>query len=188
VRRGVWIAGAAALALAGCRAARTSPPGAVSGAAQAKVELLRSLLRAHNDNDRRLDTEFNGLSPETKELFRREYRALPLEKRNQRGTIVFLLGRNLAEPEDWAFLREVVSEPPCLSLADCVGKPSSGGEEGLGDEVTLAYPQLVALKAAERVLAAGGPSIKEARSVVEAAKRSQAAIVARRAELLNPSP
>src|SRR5437588_7002850 len=59
----------------------------------------------------------------------------------------YLLGKNISSPEDWAFLETVVREPPCLSLADCFG-PAEGAaavQTEPGMDVTLAYPQLVAL-------------------------------------------
>ena len=146
--------------------------------------MLREILKSKDDNDPRLDSAFNQLSPETKRLFREEYRKTAPERRNERGTIVYLLGRNLASAEDWAFMRAVAGEPPCLSLADCsqAMKPT---DEYLGAiEVSLAYPALVALEQAKRVLAQKGLSpfqAREARSVVQAAAQSAAPIVARKA-------
>ncbi len=112
----------------------------------ARVRELEAILRSKNDNDPRLDTSFEGLSADEKRLFRAVYERLPRERRNERGTIVYLLGRNLSSPEDWAFYQAVVAEPPCLSLADC-SRAATGGD---GDEVTLAYPALVALRQARR--------------------------------------
>src|SRR5687767_2675792 len=120
-------------------------------AANRQLKILEAILRSRNDNDPLLDRAFVGLSPMAKDLFRKKYAETPPERRNERGTIVYVLGRNLRSPEDWAFLRAVAAEPPCLSLADCAAKSTSGGHE-LGDEVTLAYPSLVALKQAERAL------------------------------------
>lgn len=150
--------------------------GACGKPGQRELEELRAVLAARDDNDPRLDASFRGLSPQAKALFREEYRKLPRESLNERGTIVHLLGRELAGPEDWAFLKEVLAEPPCLSLADCRRPPSGPGQPG--DAVTLAYPALVALESARR--AGGMPAAAE---VVEAAKSSPAAIVARKARL-----
>ncbi|MCR4293962.1 MAG: hypothetical protein NUW21_00395 [Elusimicrobia bacterium] len=147
--------------------------------------LLDEILRARDDNDPRLEAAFLGLSAAARRGFREKYRGLPPESRNQRGTIVYLLGKNLAAPEDWAFLREVAAEPPCLSLADCrTAAPEGGGETG--DAVTLSYPALVALKQAERVLSAGAPasSRREALSVVRAGKSSGSRAVAAMASRL----
>lgn len=115
-------------------------------ARESRASLLDEVLASRNDNDPRLDTAFDGLSLAEKASFRRRYEELPRERRNERGTIVYLLGRNLAVPEDWAFLRKVVAEPPCLSLSDCSKKGPEAPEPG--DEVTLAYPALVALRQA----------------------------------------
>lgn len=162
-------------------------PAARPGVGEDQVRVLDEILRARNDNDPRLESAFNGLPPATRRVFREKYRRLPPEKRNQRGTIVYLLGKNLAAPEDWAFLREVAGEPPCLSMADC-GKavPGEAGRDDSGDEVTLAYPALVALVQAERVLSGGGSaaSRSEALAVVRAGKASGAPAVAEMASRL----
>lgn len=152
-----------------------------------KASLLDEMLRARNDNDPRLESAFNGLPLATRRVFREKYRRLPPEKHNQRGTIVYLLGKNLAASEDWAFLREVAGEPPCLSLADCAkAAPDANGTVDAGDEVTLAYPALVALVQAERVLAekSSAESRREALAVVRAGKSSAAPAVAEMAAQL----
>ena len=186
MRRNLWVA--AALAILGWWAAmRFLPPAAFSGGteARAKLQALEAILASRNDNDPRLDRDFNALSLEAKRLFRKKYQELPLEKRNERGIIVFLLGRNLRAAEDWAFLRGVVNEPPCLSLSDCSRQPRPGGdgEDALGDEVTRAYPCLVALKQAEYALvkSTGTP---EALEVIRLGKKSATPVVARMAEKL----
>ena len=172
MRRVVLVAGAlAALAAAAAPA---------DGPARAKLRTLEEILASRNDNDPRLDRDFDGLSPEAKRLFRRRYRETAPERRNERGTIVYLLGRNLRSREDWDFIRGVALEPPCLSLADCAKAPAPGtDEEAAGDEVTLAYPSLVALRQARR---AG--SRKDALSVLSDAKSSRTRAVARAAASL----
>ncbi|MBI5247411.1 MAG: hypothetical protein HY923_09530 [Elusimicrobia bacterium] len=139
---------------------------------------LEEILASRNDNDPRLDRDFLGLSPDAKRLFRAKYRSTPRERLNERGTIVYLLGKNLTESADWAFILEVAAEPPCLSLADCSKRSAEGG--ALGDEVTLAYPSLVALRQAAR---AG--SRNEARTVLKAGKASKVRAVARLAASLD---
>lgn len=73
----------------------------------------------------------------------------------------------------------MVAEPPCLSLADC-GRPAGPSEAG-GDEVTLAYPSLVALRQAKLALERDpkGPSAREAAGIIEHAKSSKTSAVAR---------
>lgn len=139
---------------------------------------LEEILSSRNDNDPRLDRDFIGLSPDAKRLLRAKYRSTPRERLNERGTIVYLLGKNLTEPADWAFILEVASEPPCLSLSDCSKR--SGAAGALGDEVTLAYPSLVALRQAAR-----GGSRDEARKVLAAGKASKSRAVARLAASLD---
>lgn len=147
------------------------------------LEELDEILASRGDNDPRLDRDFLGLPDETKRLFREKYRSLPRERFNERGTIVYLLGKNLTAPEDWAFLRAVAAEPPCLSLSDCSRPSPAPGESG--DEVTLAYPSLVALRQAHRA-AEEGASRAEARTVLEAARTSRMKAVTRLAHALGP--
>ncbi|MFA6316262.1 MAG: hypothetical protein WC943_02500 [Elusimicrobiota bacterium] len=190
MRRAVLLAaGLAVLAAVGTVAWKLSHheappvPDAPSKKDLAKLRTLSEILLSRNDNDPRLDRDFNDLSPAAKELFRRMYRELPEERRNERGTIVFLLGRNLSSPEDWAFLRSVATEPPCLSMADC-SKPGRAAGHG-GDEVTLAYPSLVALKSAEGAFVLGSRAAKdEALAVILAAKSSKTPAVTRLARAL----
>ena len=145
---------------------------------RAKLKLLESILASGNDNDPRLDREFNTLSVETKRLLRQKYNTLQPERFNERGTIVYILGRNLSSKEDWTFFKKVVTEPACLSLTDCSKRPN--GETQPGDEVTLAYPALVALTQAQRVLEKN-PSVYDALNIIETAKRSKSWIVSRKA-------
>jgi TolA-binding protein len=144
-----------------------------------QLALLEEILRSRNDNDPRLDTAFNDLSPQAKNLFRRKYRQLPAEGRNELGTVVYLLGRNLKTAEDWAFMRDVVTEPPCLSLTNCSVEAAAGADSHVatGTEITLSYPAVMALKRAERVLQAGGGDAAQALQLIAAGKNSRAKTV-----------
>lgn len=163
---------------------RLPPPNAIPAPTpSSQLKTLEEILASRNDNDPRLDRDFNELSVEAKRLFREKYSRTPPELRNDRGTIVYLLGRNLTSAEDWAFLRTVVGEPACLSLFDCAKEPRLRADHGeSGDEVTLAYPALVALNRAERALKSGSAaSVQEARRLIATAKDSPVPIVARKA-------
>ena len=118
--------------------------------AAAKLAVLEEILRSGNDNDPRLDRAFNDLSPQAKRLFRQKHHQLPAEERNERGTIIYLLGKNLNSAEDWEFLHTVINEQPCLSLEDCSKEMKAVPDGHLS--TALAYPALVALKQAERTL------------------------------------
>ncbi|MBI5595303.1 MAG: hypothetical protein HY928_04355 [Elusimicrobia bacterium] len=168
MRRGLVLA---LLVLAACRAHLPDP----------RLAALDAILAAKDDNDPRLDRDFERLSEATKQAFRRRYAELPREYRNERGTVVYLLGRNMTGPADWDFMRRVALEEPCQSLWDC---SQPGGGTGPGDEVTLAYPSLAALKRAEAELSRGGPHKEEARAVIEDALSSKAPAVRRMAERL----
>lgn len=156
----------------------------------ARLRVLDEVLRSRNDNDPRLDTEFRNLSSADKAALRAHYTELKAEDRNGRGTVVFLLGRELSEPADVAFLAEVLREKPCLSLADCSTDPRSGGdphaESGMG--TTLAYPQHVALASFERTLREHPERLKdpafleEVRRAVREGRASPVPAIARKAE------
>ena len=167
-----------------------SPP-ALSEKTLRSLRVLNEVLASKNDNDPRLDQEFRKLSPELKLALRAKYENLSLEDRNGRGTIVFLLGREISTPEDLEFLHAVLSEPPCLSLSDCAKETveSRGGDEdsSLGVSTTLAYPQLVGLVSLDKLLSKAGANGLEremrdaAWKIVDAAKGSPIAAVAKRA-------
>jgi hypothetical protein len=174
---------APAPAAQGQEAAAPSAVAPVKPAAAAKpadsLAELNSILEAGDDNDPRLDTDFNALTPQTKRLFRQRYSQAPAEQRNTRGTIVMLLGENLDSPEDWAFLRSVLSEPPCQSLEDC-SHPAASKHQENGMRVTLAYPQMVALTQVEDRLKEArqpggqgqGAAVQEAVQALRVAKAS----------------
>lgn len=125
----------------------------------AKVHLLNEILSSRNDNDPRLDSEFRGLTAALKAALAEKYRALPRESFNERGTLVLLIGRELASAEDAQFLRAVMEEAPCHSLRDCGARaPASQDQVAHGDEsdaVTRAYPQWMAVRMLERARDSG---------------------------------
>ena len=148
-----------------------------------KLASLEDVLRAGNDNDPRIDREFNALSLVDRRRFRAKYERLDElapEHRNDLGMIVFLLGKNLRDGEDWAFLRRVVQELPCLSMEDCAKPPAKADDEG-NVAITLVYPQLVALAQAQRVMKEGGSGSREALSVLQAGAASPSPLVSRKA-------
>jgi hypothetical protein len=176
----------------------STPTPALSSASQAHasegdrrlIGILNQILASKNDNDPRLDTDFRNLAPGTKDLLEEKYKSLPMESRNERGTIVFLIGRELNRPEDFRFLEEVGQEPVCLSLGDCK-KEAPASTEGMHEEpsvsVTLAYPQHVAVKSLENLLASNQASpelITEALNTLDSLTTSPVAPIAQKAVLL----
>jgi len=125
-----------------------------------RLVTLEEILASKNDNDPRLDSDFRQLSPEVKRALEGRYHTTAKEKLNERGTVVFLLGREANTPADFAFLQSVTRERPCLSLLDCrkaeeVAHAANDAHEEHDDginERTLVYPQTVALKSMERAL------------------------------------
>lgn len=168
------------------RAGSTAP--ALTEVARKNVTLLNEILASRNDNDPRMDRELKHLDESTREAFREQYRSMAREKLNDRGTIVFLLGRNLESAQDVSFLGGVLEERPCLSLASCDREAETPrGEEvhlESTNEVTLVYPQLVALHGLEALLGQPGldPDRREAaKRALQAAQNSQSGQVADRA-------
>jgi hypothetical protein len=119
--------------------------------AQNRIRVLDEIFLSKNDNDPRLDTDFKDLTPEDKESFVQKYTQLSPEARNERGTIIFILGRAITSSSDLNFLRQVLEEPRCLNMLHC-SQPADADtreddHETSMQRITLAYPQIVALKA-----------------------------------------
>lgn len=111
-----------------------------------KIKVLKEILALKNDNDPRLDTELKNLTNEDKDALVQVYKDLKPESLNDKGTIVFLIGRELTRPEDAEFLKNVLSEEPCLSFDNCgITNPETDPHMDSVNNVTLNYPQVVAL-------------------------------------------
>lgn len=161
----------------------------MSPATKAQVQILNEILISKNDNDPRMDRDLKVLNKETKEAFKAQYKNIAAEKRNDRGTIVFLVGRNIDSKDDMNFLSEVLNEPPCKSISDC-NKPEMGTldrdhedhQTGMG--VTLAYPQLVTIHSLKNYLNKNpeGPLANQAKDILAQATHSTIPEVAKAAE------
>ncbi len=136
------------------------------------LAILDEILASKNDNDPRLDQDFNALTEGAKTLLREKYKSLAPEKLNEKGTIVFLLGRNITSERDIGFMRQVLSEPPCFSLTNCKEAPSGSEQssEEAGINLTLAYPQIIALKQLSNAM--GNPNAFQG-SALEVLKSAQ---------------
>ena len=154
-----------------------------------KLEVLHEILSAHNDNDPRLDKELRVLDEPTKKLFREHYSSLPREEQNQRGTIVFLLGRNLTTPEDFEFLGGVLRESPCLSLENCETPPARANREETTNDLALSYAQAVVLNSLENFLKDGGANTSSMRetavALVKESAQSRSPVIARLGQKLS---
>jgi hypothetical protein len=143
-----------------------------------QVTLLQNMLGAHNDNDPAYDTAMRNLTPETKIAMQTKYRSTAREKRNDRGTIVFVLGREIKTDSDLKFMEEVLNEAPCLSLANCEADAdmSAHVDSESGVDTTLVYPQLVAIRSLGTFIGAdsgAGADLKAAaRTQLEQASRN----------------
>lgn len=168
-----------------------SKPRSIEAETAQKIQILSEIFQSKNDNDPRLDSEFKNLSPHTKLALQKEYKETPVELRNERGTIVFILGRNLNSQEDFQFFKQVISEPPCLSLSDCTKAPDEDhSETSTQVGITLEYPQIVVLKSLQNFLSQrtvshpGSPENRLALQVLQDAKKSQSLVVSQMASTL----
>jgi hypothetical protein len=113
-------------------------------------------LISKNDNDPRLDADFRSLNDRDKVAMQAKYLATKRESLNERGTIIFLLGRNISTQNDLKFIGSVLNEAPCLGLDDCSKPaPKATGEaahEASVNDITMAYPQIVSIKSIESFL------------------------------------
>lgn len=119
-----------------------------------EIRILEEILSSKNDNDPRMDQSLKNFSEPVKSAIRKKYMTIPAEARNERGTIVFLIGRELSEgrgsTDDISFLKDVLLEKPCFNLEDCSkdAVPGSLDEEHVQGihETTAMYPQLMDLR------------------------------------------
>jgi hypothetical protein len=114
---------------------------------------FQEVVFSRNDNDPRIDSELRTLSPKVHEALRKAYQAIPAENRNSRGTVVFLIARDLQTLADAEFLKKVYQEDPCLSLSDCTKAGESDPHSDGSTQTTLNYPQLAGLFQLEQRLA-----------------------------------
>ncbi len=164
-----------------------------------RLNILRDILQSKNDNDKRMDQDLRVLSPELKKALVKEYVDLPGERLNERGTLVFLLGRNLNEISDLDFFESVLSQGSCSSMESCKENPfplpentEAGSHAQLADEVSLAYPQLQALIALEKSLKSGAAKnnslfSRRALELLKTAAKSDVQVVAKKAEAIQKS-
>jgi hypothetical protein len=131
-------------------ATATPSDGKLSGEDQKKLTVLREIFLSRNDNDPRMDSELVRLSPELKKAMFKTYQQLALEKRNERGTIAFLIGREIKTSDDVDFLKGILMEKPCQSLADCSKPAQASTQEDMHldgmNELTANYPQVMAIR------------------------------------------
>jgi hypothetical protein len=144
------------------------PPSHLNSDEVRKLSVLFEILRSKNDNDPRLDSELRELTPNLKKAMEKKYYEVAVEKRNERGTIVFLVGRAISDKADVDFLKGVILEKACLGLHDCDKAENLNGV----DETTANYPQLTALRALtkeyERLTKLAGADVELKDSILRA--------------------
>lgn len=144
---------------------------------QKKSVLLDTILASKNDNDPRLDTDFKNLNEDEKSLLQKKYAQRAKEKLNERGTLIFLLGRETDSYSDLTFIKQAVLEQPCNNMNNCESTEEVPKDEhAVADQITLVYPQVMALKSLELILKSPdkGPSLKNyAQEIVFEASKSR---------------
>lgn len=123
--------------------AKTPPP--LPEKEIASWNALEDILKSKNDNDPRLDNELAHLSAEFHRALFAKYSNLKPEDRNERGTLVFLVARDLKSPADLEFLKSVYEESPCLNMENCAAGSMDDPQEAGGQQTSLNYPQLAGL-------------------------------------------
>jgi hypothetical protein len=118
---------------------------------QGKLKTLAEIMGSKNDNDPRLDTDLKNLTEQDKVALKDFYSDLKLESLNERGTVVFLMGRSIQGPEDLDYMKDVLAEDPCMSLDNCTSKNVAKDTHlDSMDETTMSYPQQIALESISR--------------------------------------
>lgn len=110
-----------------------------------KFKAILEIFRTKNDNDPRLDHDFKNMSDNLKKSLHDLYDVLPAEKRNEKGTLVLLLAKDIKSKEDVESLKKVFEEKPCLSFENCDSRSGEDPHHSGADEVGLNYQQMVLL-------------------------------------------
>lgn len=160
-----------------------------------QLQILAEIFKSKNDNDPRMDQDLKNLSEPLKAALRKQYSETKMESRNERGTIAFLIGRELSDGRgsltDVEFLKNVLLEKPCMNLLDC-SKPAASVTaeeqhlEGI-HETTAHYPQLMDLRYLKLALNGSNLSPENRAAVLaalEAARNSPNARVAQEAQTI----
>lgn len=111
----------------------------------AKIQTLDEVLKSKNDNDPRMDQEFKNMSAALHEALYDKYEMMAQEDRNGRGTVAFLIAREMKSQQDADFLKKVFNESPCTSMASCNQVSQEDSHLGGIEQSSLNYPQLATL-------------------------------------------
>lgn len=149
---------------------------------------LHQILASKDDNDPRIDRDFHRMSPELHGALHRQYQAIPIEKRNERGLIAFLIARDMQSIQDMEFLKDVYLENPCLSMENCGSRSLSDPHLSGVDQASMNYPQLIALYQIEKQLTEHPERLENskfrdhARAVLDQASRYPVPMVQKKAD------
>ncbi len=122
---------------------------------QRKWGMIQEIMKSKNDNDPRLDKEFRDMTLAFHAELFHQYQTLPMESRNERGLIAFLIARDIKNSQDMEFLKSIYNEKPCMSLNDCTTTSESDPHLAGIDQTSVNYPQLAALYQIEKQLNSG---------------------------------
>ncbi len=154
-------------------------------------KIFQEVIFGRNDNDPRVDQDLRKMSPAMHQALMDAYQKIPLENRNSRGMVAFLIGRDLQTAADAAFLKGIYQEEPCLSMADCSRAEAETDPHLSGTvQTSLNYPQLAGLYQLEQRLGANpdllkNPEIKaEIAELLREARQFPGSAIQKRAEEL----
>lgn len=160
----------------------------LSASDAAKIQVLDEILKSKNDNDPRMDQELKVMSRELHEALYDKYDMMTAENRNGRGTVAFLIARDLKSAEDAQFLKQVFDEAPCTSMANCGQVSQEDSHLGGVEQNSLNYPQLATLYQIESRIEQNPHLLKDQQyrgwvsEVIRQAKRFPVPIVKDKAE------
>ena len=106
---------------------------------------LDEILKTKNDNDPRMDRDLKILTPAFHSAIYSKYHLLKPEDRNERGTLVFLIARDLKSQADLDFLQSVYQEAPCTNMGDCSAPTANDPQDTGAQQTSLNYPQMAGL-------------------------------------------
>jgi hypothetical protein len=95
-----------------------------------KIVVLQELMELKDEHDPRIEKDLSGLSAEVKSVIETLYEETPPDHAQERGIIVLVIGRQIAQKADIDFLKSVLMEKT----------------QAKGDAKQAYYPQVVAVR------------------------------------------
>lgn len=138
-----------------------------------KLARLEQVLSSNHDHHPELDTEFRQLTPALKTAMVNRYHSLDPSALNQRGTLVFILGREIQDSGDLQFFRQVLTE-----------NSKQPGAKTFSDDLSDHYPSVMAIRMQEERVKEEKASVLrgEVEAILSEAASSPNPVIAREAK------